>query len=403
MLSFLLLLWARLLTFFILKFLKTILLTLIIIWGVIIIWRRISLIFLRNLAIWCLFHSILTDSWFLLRVANFLSLITLLIVPVKILRILVFIRLSILFSMTRPSCTTLYLIHFFQLGPVWILWGLGILITQLFHASRRSLFTSKDVDRLFWWGLSCWRFVHHTLDVIDVLIQIAYHAINLWHHSVPLHLFALIAFLQEAAVVGHNVMVRVHAATDTWTSTCSLFSIGDSDRFDLCHRISLNCGHKVGIIDIWTNNFGRCIIFYHLAFLIRWIPLRRRSLPKRLPILISFFFVVFIFVAVIWIASAIALIIFSFLVFAVIRLPVCEELLLEVENPWMLEYLYQWNSLIWVLLEELFDKIFVLLWDLGFEDDLLVYLISSYHVLITFEGCLSVDKLVEENAKGPNI
>ena len=69
----------------------------------------------------------------------------------------------------------------------------------------------------------------------------------------------------------------------------------------------------------------------------------------------------------------------------------------------MLEYLYQWNSLIWVLLEELFDKIFVLLRDLGFEDDLLVYLISSYHVLITLEGCLSMDKLVEENAKGPNI
>ena len=144
-------------------------------------------------------------------------------------------------------------------------------------------------------------------------------------------------------------MIRMHTATNTWTGTrIFISSIYDSDWFYLCHWIGLNGRHKVGIIDVGTDNLGRSIIFDHLAFLARWVTLRRMT--KGLLVIFSVFFVVFIFIAIIRITSAIALFIFTFLILAFIRLPVSEELLLEVKYPWMLEYLDQWNSLIWVLL-----------------------------------------------------
>ena len=150
-------------------------------------------------------------------------------------------------------------------------------------------------------------------------------------------------------------MVRVHAATNTRAGTSFLISsINDSNRFYFCHRISLHGGHKIVIIDIGTNNLRGSIIIVHFAFFARWIPLWCLSvvltLPEGLIVLISVFFVVIIFIAIIWIASAVALVVFFLLVLTFIRLPVSEELLLEVEDPWMLEYLYQWDSLIWVLL-----------------------------------------------------
>ena len=254
--------------------------------------------------------------------------------------------------MTWPGLTTLYFIHLFQLIPILILGALGIRITLLlWHATRRSLFTSKDVDWLFRRGLSCWRFIHHIINVADVLIQIVDHAIYLRHHGVSLQWFALITLFQETAVVLHDVMVRVHAATNTWTGTSFwISSINDTNRFYLSHRISLHGRHKVIIIDIWSNYFRGSIFCVHFAFPGRWIPLWCLSvfltLPKGLIILI----VVFIFIAIIWIASAVAFVIFFLLVFALIRLPVSKEFLLEVKYPWMLEYLYQWDSLIRVLL-----------------------------------------------------
>ena len=76
-------------------------------------------------------------------------------------------------------------------------------------------------------------------------------------------------------------------------------------------------------------------------------------------------------------------------------LPAGEELLLEEENPGVLEDLDQRDSLIWVFLEELGDQVFVLLRNARLESNLRSCLISSDGLLIAPKRCVSMDQLKE--------
>ena len=69
----------------------------------------------------------------------------------------------------------------------------------------------------------------------------------------------------------------------------------------------------------------------------------------------------------------------------------------------MLEHLNQVDSLVRVLLEELVDQVLILLRNLGLEGDLLTHLVTSDCLLVASEGSIAMDKLVEEDSKGPNI
>lgn len=69
----------------------------------------------------------------------------------------------------------------------------------------------------------------------------------------------------------------------------------------------------------------------------------------------------------------------------------------------MLEHLNQWDSLIWILSEELVDKIFVFLRNLALERYLLFRLVSGNGLLVATEGSVPVDELVEKNAECPHV
>ena len=94
---------------------------------------------------------------------------------------------------------------------------------------------------------------------------------------------------------------------------------------------------------------------------------------------------------------------FIFIFTARFRLPVGEEFLLEEHDPLVLEHLDQRDSLISVLLEELVDEVFVLLGYLRLERDRLTCLIPGNCLLVSSEGCISVNELVEQDSKRPYI
>ena len=84
-------------------------------------------------------------------------------------------------------------------------------------------------------------------------------------------------------------------------------------------------------------------------------------------------------------------------------LPAGEELLLEEENPGVLEDLDQRDSLIWVFLEELGDQVFVLLRNARLESNLRSCLIPSDGLLIAPKRCVSMYQFKEQDSQRPDI
>ncbi len=86
-----------------------------------------------------------------------------------------------------------------------------------------------------------------------------------------------------------------------------------------------------------------------------------------------------------------------------VGLPIGEKLLLEIEYPWMLENLYQRDSLLGDLHEELVNQVFVLLGKLLLELDFLTDLISGNCRLVASEWCVSVDEFIQKDTKCPDV
>ena len=88
---------------------------------------------------------------------------------------------------------------------------------------------------------------------------------------------------------------------------------------------------------------------------------------------------------------------------AILRLPICKELVLEVKDPGVLEYLDQGDPLVWILLQELIDQVLILLRHLRLELDRLSRLVPGDRLLIPPERCMPVAQFVEQDAKRPHV
>ncbi len=152
--------------------------------------------------------------------------------------------------------------------------------------------------------------------------------------------------------------------------------------------------------------FITCMIStFRLLLLITFVRIIIVLLLTALVLVVSIRSDVFIiFLTFFFVALSLAVVIFNtwaafiLLRITLVGLPICEKLLLEIEYPWMLENLYQWDSLLRDLHEELVDQVFVLLWELLLELDFLTDLISSNRRLIASEWCITMDQLIQKDA-----
>ena len=117
-------------------------------------------------------------------------------------------------------------------------------------------------------------------------------------------------------------------------------------------------------------------------------------------VVVDLFFLLLFFFVIVRVALLLAA---FFLVVAGAWLPVGKELVLEVEDPGVLEDLDQRNSLVWVFHEEPVDQVFVLLRNPLLEGDRLASLVAGNGRLVASVGSVAVHQFVEEDAEGPDV
>ena len=154
--------------------------------------------------------------------------------------------------------------------------------------------------------------------------------------------------------------------------------------------------------------FCRCSHFstwrMRIGWLLQVIIVRLRLSFTVCLIIVVFWFFLFFFLFS-WVVFVLRRCLVTFFVFtiSVIRLPISKELLLEIQHPRMLEDLDQWDSLIWLLFEELVDQVFVFLRDLWLKSNLLLHLVAGNRTLVTSVGSIAVDQLIKKNTKCPDV
>ena len=217
----------------------------------------------------------------------------------------------------------------------------------------------------------------------EISVEIANEAIDVGHHGVALHAFVLLSLVKEATKVLHDILTGMQLTNinrivhKTWEICCLVLIVNlfpndaiVSRQYALICIMSLLFALPVLVLSCFRWPLTLEWLFFLRFFFIR--RHRHRSLFTKVIIFSTFGFLLKVYWSLINVWQGIILLVFSFLlviffsrrarldvwIFFSARLfwlPLRKELLLEEQDPRMLEHLDKMNSLVRVLLEELFD------------------------------------------------